>query len=104
MGTLAGVVGVNVEYRKREGGGVAGREGVGGVRVGAGGMIRVGGGGRRGLWEVRGPAGLLQGGAEEGAETGLLEVAVGGEGVGEALALHDGEGDAVGEAPVLVGA
>jgi hypothetical protein len=45
---------------------------------------------------------MARSGAEEGAEAGLGEVAVGGEGVGEGLVAHDGEGDAVGEAPGLV--
>ena len=40
--------------------------------------------------------------AEQGGEAGLLEVVIGGEGFGEAVATHDDEGDAVGEGPVLV--
>ena len=36
--------------------------------------------------------------------TGLVEVVVGGEGVGEVVVAHDDEGGAVGEGPVLVGA
>ena len=40
--------------------------------------------------------------AQEGAEAGLLEVVVVGEGVGEAEMFHDDEGGAVDEAPLFV--
>ena len=40
--------------------------------------------------------------SQKAAEAGLLEVAIAGEGLGEPVLLHDDEGDAVGERPVLV--
>ncbi len=42
--------------------------------------------------------------AQQGPEAGLLEVVVACQGVGDAVVRHDEEGDAIGEAPCLVGA
>jgi len=40
---------------------------------------------------------------QERSESGLLEMVVAGQGVGEAALGHDDEGNAVGQAPGLVG-